>query len=118
MVTSLLACSGAPFLALLALLRRYLALESASVPASRLGILLAPLGTGAVLTTLSVFRDTPLTLPIGAKLALGTSALGLGEDSRSPCPYGSKSASRLVSVMLPKFKGILPLSSREYRRFA
>jgi len=51
MVTLLLALYGA---LLFALLRRYLALQSASVQALRLRTLLVPLGTGTMLTTPSV----------------------------------------------------------------
>jgi len=57
MVTSPLARSGA---LLFALLRRYLALQSAPVPASRLRTLIVLLDTGAALAMLSVLRDTPL----------------------------------------------------------
>ena len=72
MVTSLLARCGA---FLFALLRRYLALQSASVPAPRLRTLLVPLGTSAVLATLSV------TSLVVVRLALGANAPGLGKDS-------------------------------------
>ena len=93
MVTSPLARSGA---LLFALLRRYLALQSAPVSALRLITLIVPLGTGAALAMLSAPRDTPLTLLRGADLALETSALWLGEASGNSRHHGSNSALRLA----------------------
>jgi len=84
-VTSPLARSAA---LLFALLRRYLALQSAPVSASRLRTLIVPLDTGAALANLPVLR--PLTPLIKAKLALGIRALGLGEVSGNSFPYDSK----------------------------